>query len=102
MFCFQCLRSSTIQFENGYTFYKNIEIIFSLANYTLEGAYGLDFYDQRVIASNTANPSYNGTYDLTVHLFSLSYKYSFWGFLVCGVVEEQGFPWICLGGQLQN
>ncbi len=46
-------------------------------HHTLEGAYGLDFYDQRVIASNTANPSYNGTYDLTVHLFSLSYRYSF-------------------------
>ncbi len=46
-------------------------------HHTLEGAYGLDFYDQRVITSNTANPSYNGTYDLTVHLFSLSYKYAF-------------------------
>ena len=39
-------------------------------------AYGADFYDKRTIPS-TANPAHNGTYDVTVHLFSLAYALSF-------------------------
>jgi long-chain fatty acid transport protein len=41
-----------------------------------EIAYGADFYDQRSIP-NTVDPTHNGTYDVTVHLFSLAYALSF-------------------------
>ena len=44
--------------------------------HALEAAYGLDFYDRRNITSDQ-NPAYNGTYNLHVHLFSFSYRYSF-------------------------
>jgi long-chain fatty acid transport protein len=45
-------------------------------HHSLEGGYGLDFYDQRNI-KNDQNPAFNGKYNFTVHLFSLSYRYSF-------------------------
>ena len=42
----------------------------------VEAAYGADFYDSRRIR-NAQNPAFNGDYDVTVHLFSLAYHYSF-------------------------
>lgn len=42
----------------------------------LEAAYGADFYNTRQIADNQ-NPAFNGTYNFTVHLFSLSYRFVF-------------------------
>jgi len=45
-------------------------------HYALEAAYGLDFYDHRNI-TNDQNPAFNGKYTIHVHLFSLSYRYSF-------------------------
>ncbi|MFM2294253.1 MAG: hypothetical protein RLZZ350_666 [Verrucomicrobiota bacterium] len=44
--------------------------------HSIEGAYGLDFYDKRTITT-AANPTFNGTYDVTVHLFSFAYRYAF-------------------------
>lgn len=44
--------------------------------HSLEAAYGLDFYNDRNIQNNQ-NPAFNGTYEMTVHLFSFSYLYSF-------------------------
>jgi len=43
---------------------------------SFEVAYGADFYDTRSI-STSYNPAFNGTYETTVHLFSLAYRYSF-------------------------
>jgi long-chain fatty acid transport protein len=45
-------------------------------HHSLEFAYGADFYDRRNI-SNDQNPAFNGTYDITVHLFAFNYRYSF-------------------------
>lgn len=45
-------------------------------HHSLEGAYGLDFYDDRNI-KNDQNPAFNGKYNITVHLFSFAYRYSF-------------------------
>jgi long-chain fatty acid transport protein len=42
----------------------------------LEAAYGADFYASRHITNNQ-NPAFNGDYNITVHLFSFSYRYSF-------------------------
>jgi long-chain fatty acid transport protein len=47
-------------------------------HHSVEAAYGLDLYEERDI--QTGNPplsNFDGTYDWTVHLFSLSYRYSF-------------------------
>lgn len=49
---------------------------YTYGRHSLEGAYGLDIYDQRNI-SNNQNPAFNGTYDITVHLFSLAYRFAF-------------------------
>jgi long-chain fatty acid transport protein len=43
---------------------------------SLEFAYGLDFYNDRIITSNP-NPALNGKYTFNVHLFSLAYRYTF-------------------------
>jgi long-chain fatty acid transport protein len=43
---------------------------------SLEFAYGLDFYNQRII-TNDQNPAYDGKYTFNVHLFSLAYRYTF-------------------------
>jgi len=51
-------------------------INFVSGRHSFEGAYGLDFYDTRNIR-NDSNPAFNGKYEITVHLFSLSYAYSF-------------------------
>jgi long-chain fatty acid transport protein len=45
-------------------------------HHSVEGAYGLDFYDQRNI-SNDQNAAFNGKYQFNVHLFSFAYRYSF-------------------------
>ncbi|MEY4387296.1 MAG: hypothetical protein RLY20_2579 [Verrucomicrobiota bacterium] len=44
--------------------------------HSLEVGYGLDFYDERKI-SNNLNPAFNGTYNMTVHLFSAAYRLNF-------------------------
>ena len=49
---------------------------YSSGHHALEIAYGADFYDTRNITA-TANPAFNGKYKVTVHLFSLSYRFSF-------------------------
>jgi long-chain fatty acid transport protein len=41
-----------------------------------EIGYGLDFYDTRNI-SNGGDPTFSGTYKITVHLFALSYRRAF-------------------------
>ncbi len=43
---------------------------------SFEAAYGLDFYNERVIR-NDQNPAFNGDYQNKVHLFSVAYHYSF-------------------------
>jgi long-chain fatty acid transport protein len=43
---------------------------------SLEAAYGLDFYNERHIASDQV-PYFNGQYKFNVHLISLAYNYSF-------------------------
>jgi len=45
-------------------------------HHSVELAYGLDLYAKREITT-AQNPTYNGTYEWTVHLFSLSYRYAF-------------------------
>ena len=45
-------------------------------HHALEFAYGLDLYDKRTIANGATYP-FNGTYDLSVHLFSFLYRYAF-------------------------
>jgi long-chain fatty acid transport protein len=47
----------------GYTYKKH----------SIEAA---DFYDKRHIENNQ-NPAFNGNYDITVHLFSFSYRFTF-------------------------
>jgi long-chain fatty acid transport protein len=44
--------------------------------HSVEFAYGADFYNDRVI-TNDQNPAFNGKYEITVHLFSFSYRYCF-------------------------
>jgi long-chain fatty acid transport protein len=44
--------------------------------HSLEVAYGFDIYDQRRI-TNDQTPAFNGTYDITVHLISLAYRFNF-------------------------
>jgi long-chain fatty acid transport protein len=51
-------------------------VAYNHGHHTLEAAYGADFYHSRHITNNQ-NPAFNGDYDITVHLFSVSYHYSF-------------------------
>lgn len=44
--------------------------------HTLELAYGADFYERRNISGNQ-NPAFDGKYQITVHLFALSYRLTF-------------------------
>ena len=44
--------------------------------HSFEFAYGADFYGKRDI-TNDQNPAFNGTYQITVHLFSLAYRLGF-------------------------
>lgn len=44
--------------------------------HSFEAAYGLDFYADRNIQNNQ-NPAFNGKYEISVHLMSLSYRYTF-------------------------
>ena len=43
---------------------------------SLEFAYGLDLYNQRIITNNQ-NPAFDGKYTFNVHLFSFAYRYTF-------------------------
>jgi long-chain fatty acid transport protein len=49
---------------------------FTHKKHSLEAGYGYDMYDTRNITSDQ-NPALNGKYTMTVHLFSLSYRYNF-------------------------
>ena len=49
---------------------------FHCKRHSVEAAYGADFYDSRHIRNNQ-NPAFNGDYQITVHLISLAYHYSF-------------------------
>jgi len=53
-----------------------VGIGYSNKNHSLEAAYGADFYGSRNI-SNNQNPAFNGKYEITVHLFSFAYRYTF-------------------------
>lgn len=53
-----------------------VGIGYTYKHHSLEGAYGADFYNTRHITS-AQNAAYDGTYEITVHLFSLAYRYSF-------------------------
>jgi long-chain fatty acid transport protein len=49
---------------------------YNYKRHSLEAAYGADFYGDRHIRNNQ-NPAFNGDYEITVHLFSLAYRFSF-------------------------
>jgi long-chain fatty acid transport protein len=49
---------------------------YTYKRHSLEAAYGADFYNSRHIR-NDQNAAFNGDYEITVHLFSLAYHYSF-------------------------
>jgi long-chain fatty acid transport protein len=49
---------------------------YSSGHHSVEAAYGLDLYEKREITT-ASNPDFNGNYEWTVHLFSLSYRYAF-------------------------
>jgi long-chain fatty acid transport protein len=49
---------------------------YTRANHKVDFAYGYTIFPDREIASNQ-NPAYNGTYETSSHLLSLSYGYSF-------------------------
>jgi len=49
---------------------------YSVKRHHFEVAYGADFYGARHITNNQ-NPAFNGNYDITVHLFSFSYRFTF-------------------------
>ena len=53
-----------------------VALRYSYKRHSLEFAYGADFYDRRRI-TNDQNPAFNGTYDITVHLFAFNYRFSF-------------------------
>jgi long-chain fatty acid transport protein len=58
--------------QNVFTF----GLAYTHGRHSLEGAYGLDFYDERTI-DNNQNPILNGKYSMNVHLFSLAYRFDF-------------------------
>jgi hypothetical protein len=49
---------------------------YAWARSKVELAYGLVLYDDRDIRSNQ-NPSFNGHYELAVHLITAGYRFSF-------------------------
>jgi long-chain fatty acid transport protein len=53
-----------------------IGLAYRHGHHSLEGAYGLDFYDTRKI-TNDQNAAFNGKYEINVHLFSFAYRYAF-------------------------
>ena len=53
-----------------------IGINFTWKRHAVEAAYGLDLYDDRDI-SNSYQPAFNGSYDITVHLLAFAYRYRF-------------------------
>lgn len=66
--------SPTIPDANQHVF--TVGAGFRSGSHALEVAYGADFYDERKIRNNQT-PEFNGDYDITVHLFSLSYRFAF-------------------------
>lgn len=66
--------STTIPDANQNVF--TIGLGFQHGHHAFEGAYGFDIYADRTITGNV-NPAFNGNYGITVHLFSLSYRYAF-------------------------
>jgi len=53
-----------------------VGLAYRSGGHTVELGYGVDFYDRRNLAGNQ-NPAFDGIYDITVHLFSLSYQWAF-------------------------
>ena len=49
---------------------------FEHGHHSIEAAYGLDFYADRNISSDQ-NPAFNGEYEITAHLFSFAYRFTF-------------------------
>jgi long-chain fatty acid transport protein len=49
---------------------------YQYGQHSLEAGYGFDVYGSRNI-KNDLNPAFNGTYNITVHIFSLAYRYAF-------------------------
>jgi long-chain fatty acid transport protein len=66
--------STTIPDANQNVF--TVGLGYQHGHHAFEGGYGFDIYADRTITDNV-NPAFNGTYGITVHLFSLSYRYSF-------------------------
>jgi long-subunit fatty acid transport protein len=66
--------STTIPDANQNVF--TVGLGYQHGHHAFEGAYGFDIYADRTITDNV-NPAFNGNYGITVHLFSLSYRYSF-------------------------
>ena len=66
--------SPTIPDANQNVF--TIGLGYQCGHHALEVAYGLDFYDDRHIR-NSSNSAFNGDYEITVHLFSAAYRFSF-------------------------
>jgi len=66
--------SPTIPDANQHVF--TVGLGYHHGHHALELAYGLDLYDQRTINNGPTYP-FNGTFDLSVHLFSFLYRYAF-------------------------
>lgn len=66
--------STTIPDANQNVF--TVGLGYQHGHHAFEFAYGFDIYADRTITDNV-NPAFNGEYGITVHLFSLSYRYSF-------------------------
>jgi long-chain fatty acid transport protein len=67
--------STTIPDANQNVF--TVGLGYQYGHHAFEGAYGFDIYANRTINGNVNSPAFNGTYQEQVHLFSLSYRYSF-------------------------
>jgi long-chain fatty acid transport protein len=66
--------SPTIPDANQHVF--TVGLGYHRGHHALELAYGLDLYDKRTISNGPAYP-FNGTFELSVHLFSFLYRYAF-------------------------
>jgi long-chain fatty acid transport protein len=66
--------SPTIPDANQNVFTTSLQ--YSWGRHAIEGAYGGIFYEDRHIDNGPAYP-FNGTYKMNVHLFALSYNFSF-------------------------
>ncbi len=66
--------SPTIPDANQHVF--TVGLGYRYKRHSAEIAYGADFYERRNIDSSY-DPSFNGRYDITVHLFSMAYRLTF-------------------------